>query len=81
MIKPFEILKVTEEEAGIAVEYKASIRYVEDPEFPEDSDQVNSYWLKGKVKTSAIVSYMIVPHGEDIDSYVYNAIKQEGWVQ
>jgi len=80
MIKPFEILKTTEEDFGIAVEYKVSKRYIENPEYPEDTN-ATGYWLKGMFKTETIVSYMIVPYGEDIDSYVYNAVKKEGWIQ
>jgi hypothetical protein len=80
MIKPFEILKTTEEDHGVAVEFKVSKRYIENPEYPEGITE-DGYWVKGRFKTETIISYMIVPHGEDIDSYVYNAVKQEGWIQ
>lgn len=64
MIKPFQIKLTREEPGGTGVIYSVSKR------------EVNGN--KETVKT--IESYVLVPEGLDVDAYVFNFLKQSGWV-
>ena len=65
MIKPFEIKMTRQEPGGTGVIYSVSRR--------EISDAVET------VKT--IESYVLVPSGQDVDSFVFDHLKASGWIQ
>lgn len=65
MIKPFEIKLTRKEEGGTGVIYNVSKREI-----------------VGNVETvKSVESYVFVPDGEDIDAYLFDFLKQSGWIQ
>jgi len=64
MIKPFKILHTEPRDGGLGVNYSVDRSF-------KDS--------KGIV-TETLESYLLVPLNEDVDAYVYNYLKQFGWV-
>ena len=65
MIKPFDIKMTRAEPGGTGVIYSVSRR------------EINGN--RETVKT--VESYVLVPDGEDIDTFVFLHLKASGWVQ
>ena len=70
MIKPFTILATKDEpKFGTLVSYSMSDRaYIEQEDY------------KGP-QTSTLTSSVMVPHGEDIDVYLFNYLLRCGWIK
>jgi hypothetical protein len=70
MIKPFTILATKDEpNFGILVQYSVSDRsFIEQQEY------------KGP-QTATAISTVLVPYGEDIDTYLLNYLTRCGWIK
>ena len=68
VVKPFKVLDVKEElDGGQGVNFEVSkIEYI-------DEDKTTT-------KTVTMNSYISVPNGEDIDTYLFNYLNTGGWV-
>ena len=68
MIKPYTIQEIKEDDIGIGVTFSVEIAYT----IPEGVDAARI--------VSGASSFIYVPKGEDIDSYLYNYLYNSGWI-
>ena len=68
IIKPFTITSTKPEmDGGTGVNFEITkVQYLDDN--------------RSKTKTVKMVSYISVPEGEDIDTYLYSYLQKGGWV-
>lgn len=79
MIKPFTITNVvTEADGRLGVSFSVRIRTLLDI---KPADGVTKFWEGGREFTQKNEGYIAVPAGEDVDAYVFQALKEAGWVQ
>ena len=68
MIKPYIIKEIREDDVGIGVTFLVEVAYMEPLGI-----------LSNRVVSSAS-SFIYVPKGEDVDSYLYTFLYNSGWI-
>ena len=64
MIKPFTIVSQEPRDGGTGVKFRVNRRFM----------------ASGGQRTEELESYCLVPSGNDVDAYVYEYLKNSGWV-
>jgi hypothetical protein len=68
MIKPYIIKEIREDDVGIGVTFSVEIAYME------------PLGINNNRVMSSATSFIYVPKGEDVDSYLYNYLYNSGWI-